>query len=603
MKFLDRLTFPMKIAALVGAALAALAGLLAASSTFDTRQAARDNARQTLDIAALLLEERLSTRAAGSTVAETQSEAIALVRRITGADVGFLVRDPTTGHFRMTGEPGAAAAPGPGNAALDALAAGTEHLDGAAEADGRHHLVRYRLLPGSTDSAAAISVALPPGASRVAARVLLTGAAVLAVTMALAALLLRRRGAQIAAVTMAMNRLADSDFTAGPPGPLPRDLAPLGEAVLRLRDGLAAGARIAQETETRRAEDRQERHDLARALHEVEQGLNRLAAGDLATRIDSPADAPFPEAHDAVRKGFNAALERIGGALAHVHSISSRLREASKDITRASRELSTRAESQAATLEQSAAALNELAASIGSTAEHAAEAQRASVDNYTGADTGAEIAREAVAAMGAIESSSEQITRIIGVIDDIAFQTNLLALNAGVEAARAGEAGRGFAVVASEVRILARRASESAKEIKVLISDSSQQVASGSELVGRAGDSLSGIVDRAKEAAGLVADIAVAAAEQASGINELNSGINQLDQVTQQNSAMAEETTAAAATLLQRAEDLLEALSGFHIAAAEADTGSNVTPLHGPGTTKPARVVPRDGTSEAWHEF
>ena len=258
----------------------------------------------------------------------------------------------------------------------------------------------------------------------------------------------------------------------------------------------------------------------------------------------------------------------MGIVVANVLAIGRGVREASKEISRASRELSSRAEAQAATLEQSAAALNELTASIGSTADRAAEARRASSENHSGAENGALIVQQAVSAMKGIEESSDQITRIISVIDDIAFQTNLLALNAGVEAARAGDAGRGFAVVASEVRVLARRASESAKEIKTLILESSDQVKAGSGLVGRAGDSLAEIVERAKDATGLVSDIAVAAAEQASGINELNIGINQLDEVTQQNSAMAEETTAAAAGLLKRAEDLMSALAGFQVSHA-----------------------------------
>ncbi len=239
------------------------------------------------------------------------------------------------------------------------------------------------------------------------------------------------------------------------------------------------------------------------------------------------------------------------------------VRDSSTEIADASRELSGRAETQAATLEQSAAALTELTKSVASTAERAAKAQEASFGNRTGAERGAEIVHDAVMAMKGIEQGAEQITRIIGVIDDIAFQTNLLALNAGVEAARAGEAGRGFAVVASEVRLLARRASDSAREIKTLISDSTQQVEQGSALVRRAGDSLAEIVVRANEAASLVADIAMAAAEQARGLSEVNTGVGQLDQVTQQNSAVAEETSAAATTLQSRSEELIVSLSGF----------------------------------------
>lgn len=433
----------------------------------------------------------------------------------------------------------------------------------------------------------------------------------------LARLLSRRRAEAITRLAAAVDRLSARDLADDSTGPVPHDLGPLATAIARLRSGLVEGEHLAHAAATREEDFLRRTREHARVIEALENSLEQFATGDLSARIDSTADDPFPETHDRLRHRFNAAFARVGSALVNAQGLGARVREASRDITRASRELSSRAEAQAATLEQSAAALNQLTASIGSSAEHAAEAQRASVDNYTGADAGARVAGEAVVAMEAIERSSEQITRIIGVIDDIAFQTNLLALNAGVEAARAGDAGRGFAVVASEVRVLARRASDSAREIKELIVESSQQVASGSELVGRAGASLTDIVDRAKEAAGLVADIAVAAAEQASGINELNSGINQLDQVTQQNSVMAEETSAAAATLLRHAEDLTEALSGFRIAAdaaaGDAATRANVTPLTqrrsqpaaaDPGNDVAAGPAPRrDGTGGSWLEF
>jgi methyl-accepting chemotaxis protein len=219
------------------------------------------------------------------------------------------------------------------------------------------------------------------------------------------------------------------------------------------------------------------------------------------------------------------------------------------------------------------------------TAERAGMAQEASFGNQKGAERGTAIVQEAVSAMQGIEKGAEQITRIIGVIEDIAFQTNLLALNAGVEAARAGDAGRGFAVVASEVRLLAQRASESAREIKTLISDSTKGVEDGSVLVRRTGESLAEILGRAKDAAGLVADIAMAASEQARGLAEVNAGVNQLDHVTQQNSAVAEETSAAAAALKARSEELILALAGFRTrqkpASLSAEASQRSVERHG----------------------
>jgi methyl-accepting chemotaxis protein len=165
--------------------------------------------------------------------------------------------------------------------------------------------------------------------------------------------------------------------------------------------------------------------------------------------------------------------------------------------------------------------------------------------------------------MNGIESSSKQISQIIGVIDEIAFQTNLLALNAGVEAARAGDAGRGFAVVASEVRALAQRSAEAAKEIKGLISASTGQVAQGVQLVGETGLALTRIVSQVTEINTIVTEIAASANEQAHGLEQVNTAVNEMDQVTQQNAAMVEEATAATQTLAQQTEELVRLVSRF----------------------------------------
>ncbi|TVP69270.1 MAG: chemotaxis protein [Rhodobacteraceae bacterium] len=303
-----------------------------------------------------------------------------------------------------------------------------------------------------------------------------------------------------------------------------------------------------------------------RVVRDISKGLERLADGDLTKPIPSPADDPFPREYEMLRISFNSVISSLSDTLSRVAGVSDGVRSGSEEITSAAQELSGRAETQAATLEQSAAALNELTESVRSTAQRAKKAEQVSEENRKTAQDGAKIMRDAVDAMKMIEKSSSQINRIIGVIDDIAFQTNLLALNAGVEAARAGDAGRGFAVVASEVRGLAQRASDSAREIKSLISQSTSQVEAGSALVDRTGQSLEEILRKAIDVSEQVSAIAVAASEQSSGLAEINVGVNQLDQVTQQNAAVAEETNAAAASLQRQAETLQAELSNFQLA-------------------------------------
>ncbi len=348
---------------------------------------------------------------------------------------------------------------------------------------------------------------------------------------------------------------------------LARDIANAQAAELARNEAEAEAAR------GREASQQAEAAMQARVVSEISAGLERLAAGNLSQPIDSPAHDPFPQAYEALRGSYNRVLEQLGGIVAQVAQIAASVRDDSGEIERAAHDLSTRAETQAATLEQSAAALTELTESVSAAATRAAEAETVSRNNRDCAEGGARIVQDAVAAMQAIEKSAAQITRIIDVIEDIAFQTNLLALNAGVEAARAGEAGRGFAVVASEVRGLAQRASESAMEIKGLIADSGKHVKAGSTLVGRAGDSLTEILSMAGAVEKLMAEISVSAREQAIGLSEINTGVIQLDGVTQRNVAVADESTAAANSLRQNAGELVAVLTHF-----QADSHNDARP-------------------------
>jgi methyl-accepting chemotaxis protein len=201
---------------------------------------------------------------------------------------------------------------------------------------------------------------------------------------------------------------------------------------------------------------------------------------------------------------------------------------------------------------------------------------------------GAEV-QEVVATMRSINEASRRIADIIGVIDGIAFQTNILALNAAVEAARAGEQGRGFAVVASEVRNLAQRSANAAKEIKELISASTQRVDQGTTLVDQAGNTIQEVVDAIRRVTDIMGEITAASAEQSAGVSQIGEAVTQMDQATQQNAALVEESAAAADGLRQQAAQLLQAVSVFQLPAGGVARTAPVA--HAPRSAPVAPVV------------
>lgn len=298
-----------------------------------------------------------------------------------------------------------------------------------------------------------------------------------------------------------------------------------------------------------------------RVIGRLGAGLRDLSAGDLS----QPIEEAFAKDYEPLRHDFNDTVSKLSHLISQVMEASEGIRARSNEISRSSEELAARTETQAATLEETAAALEEITASVNMAAESAKEVEAVVMHARNDVEASGRVVQGAVNAMNEIESSSTQISQIIGVIDDIAFQTNLLALNAGVEAARAGDAGRGFAVVASEVRALAQRSSLAAKEIKVLISASSQHVHSGVQQVDGAGKALSAVVNQVAEILKLVSNMASGSFEQAQGLNEINIGVAQLDQVTQHNAAMVEESGAATHALNQEAVGMNALVGQFKI--------------------------------------
>ena len=347
----------------------------------------------------------------------------------------------------------------------------------------------------------------------------------------------------------------------------------------------------------------------------VGSGLSELSQGNLGHRITED----FPGEYAKLKQDFNAALESLEETINTMNLSVVNIGSGTSEISGSASDLAKRTEQQAASLEETAAALNELTAQVNSSADNA----RTAADNVNlaceDAEKSGEVVRKAIASMQGIEQSSTEVSRIIGVIDEIAFQTNLLALNAGVEAARAGEAGKGFAVVAQEVRELAQRSANAAKEIKTLINTSAVQVKEGVDLVGRAGDTLHKISEQVMGINGLIRQISASASEQAIGLKEINQAMNQMDQVTQQNAAMVEETTAASITLNDEAQTLKQLVTRFrvsgmsHASALRSTAQQMRAPTAAPtyrqaAAPAPRRAVPQTHGSAAlaqdsWEEF
>ena len=324
--------------------------------------------------------------------------------------------------------------------------------------------------------------------------------------------------------------------------------------------------------------------------------LDAMAHGKLTEKIDSDYQGLFGQ----LKQDANSTVDKLTEVLVTILNSSHSVTQGANEIALGNADLAQRTEKQAASLEETASSMDEMTSSLSTSTKNAGQVNQLSNDARAKADLGGEVVSRAVSAMAEINTSSNKIADIIGVIDEIAFQTNLLALNAAVEAARAGEQGRGFAVVAGEVRTLAQRSATAAKEIKDLIRDSIVKVEAGTTLVNDSGKTLNDIVAAVGHVSHKIAEISSASQEQMEGISQVNQAINQLDQMTQQNASLVEEASAAGEAMAEQAQGMTNLVSFFTL-----DEGM-LPPLETPHTLQTAHKttdIQIQNNQNEWDEF
>ena len=302
---------------------------------------------------------------------------------------------------------------------------------------------------------------------------------------------------------------------------------------------------------------------MQQAVQQVQAVVESTKANDLTHRIELEGKSGEIRTLCA---GVNDLVDAMAEIISNIRTASDTIAAASAEISTGSQDLAQRTESQAASIEETAASMHEVTTTVKQNADNAQAANQLATAARDTAEKGGTVVRDAVVAVNQIEQSAQKIADIIGLIDEIAFQTNLLALNASVEAARAGEAGKGFAVVAQEVRALAQRSANASKDIKALIQTSNGQVKAGATLVNQAGQSLTEIVGSIKKVSDIVAEIAAASREQATGLEQINTAVGSMDEMTQRNGALVEETSASAQSLSNQAQELAQLVQRYRIA-------------------------------------
>jgi len=329
-------------------------------------------------------------------------------------------------------------------------------------------------------------------------------------------------------------------------------------------------------------------------LKALNEDAQLLADAAHAGRVTVRADADRHQGdYRKIVNGMNETLEMIVGPIVTVQQSVETINTAAREIAQGNADLSRRTEDQAASLEKTAASMEELSSTVKQNADNAKQANQLASAASGVAVKGGVAVSAVVSTMAQINESAKKIEDIISVIDGIAFQTNILALNAAVEAARAGEQGRGFAVVAGEVRNLAQRSASAAKEIKELITNSVNKTAEGTKQVEMAGETMQEIVSSVKRVSDIIGEISAASQEQSAGIEQVNEAIMKMDDVTQQNTALVEEAAAAAESMMEQADELMNAISVFQLGSHnESKVSRNVPKVMASKAATIARPTP-----------
>ncbi|MEL0167383.1 MAG: methyl-accepting chemotaxis protein [Pseudomonadaceae bacterium] len=333
-----------------------------------------------------------------------------------------------------------------------------------------------------------------------------------------------------------------------------------------------------------------------KGLKDIARVLGAIAEGNLTEKVSAEYQGTFLE----LKNFCNSTTDNLSAMIGEIRGASGTIMTASSEIAQGNADLSSRTEQQASSLEETASSIEQLTSTVRTNTDNAKQANVLAEQATDIATEGGDLIRQVVTTMESINESARKISDIIGVIDGIAFQTNILALNAAVEAARAGEQGRGFAVVATEVRTLAQRSAEAAKDIKQLISDSVSKIEGGNTLVNKSGETMTEIVTAIKRVNDIMAEIAAASVEQASGIEEVNTAVGQMDEMTQQNAALVEQAAAAAESLRSQTEGLQRQVSAFKLDESDAEVIAappTKTRKEMP-TAKPAKATERKAESK-----